>query len=71
MRGVDDAAKSALTSPITDMKFPASELIPYVHQFCLDEWEDIWDCCRGNKFNAIYPTVGTALQSRVNTHPGI
>jgi len=25
----DDAAKSALTSPITDMKFPASELIPY------------------------------------------
>jgi len=67
----DDAAKSALTSPITDMKFPASELIPYVHQFCLDEWEDIWDCCRGNKFHAIYPTVGTALQSRVNTHPGI
>ena len=54
------AAKSVLTSPITNMKFLASELRPCVDKFCLDEWQDIWDCCRGNKLHAIYPTVGTA-----------
>jgi len=25
---------------------------------CLDEWQDIWDCCEGNKLHPIYPTVG-------------
>jgi len=41
----DAAAKSALTLPITKMKFPASELIPCVDRFCMHESQDIWDCC--------------------------
>jgi len=49
----DTAAKSALSLPITNMKLPACELIPYVSKFCLDEWQDIWDCCEGNKLHSI------------------
>jgi len=41
----DTAAKSALSLPITKMKIPAHEIIPYVSKFCLDEWQDMWDCC--------------------------
>ena len=55
----DTAAKSALSLPITNMKLPACELIPCVSKFCLDEWQDIWDCCDGNRLHSIYPTVGT------------
>jgi len=43
----DTAAKSALSLPITNMKLPARELIPCISKFCLDEWQDIWDCCEG------------------------
>ena len=60
----DAAAKSVLKSPITNMKFPASKLTPCFNKFCLDEWQDIWDCCGGNRLHAIYPTVGTATHSK-------
>jgi len=49
----DPAAKSALPLPITNMKLPARELIPCVSKFCLDKWQDIWDCCKGNKLHSI------------------
>jgi len=56
----DSAAKSALTLPIrpTKMKIPATEYIPRVSQFCLKEWQDIWNCCDNNKLHANYPNVG-------------
>jgi len=60
----DTAAKSALSLPITNMKLPARELIPCVFKFCLDEWQDIWDCCEGNKLHSIYPTVDTVKHSK-------
>ena len=50
----DIAAKSTLSLPITNMKLPARELIPCVSKFCFDEWQDIWDCCEGNKLHSIY-----------------
>jgi len=59
----DSAAKSALSLPIMNMKLPAYELIPSVSKFCLNEWEDIWDCCKGNKVRSIYPTVGIVLET--------
>jgi len=40
------------------MKIPATEYIPGVSQFCLKEWQDIWNCCENNKLHAIYPNVG-------------
>ena len=53
----DIAAKSALSLPITNMKLPARKLIPCVSKFCFDEWQDIWDCCGGNKLHSIYPRL--------------
>ena len=52
----DYAAKSALSLPITNMIFPASDLAPCVSKW--KEWQDIWDACQGNKLYAIYPNVG-------------
>ena len=60
----DTAAKSALSLPITKMKISARELLPHVSKFCLDEWQDIWDCCEGNKLHSIYPTVGIVKHSK-------
>jgi len=60
----DTAATSAVSLPITNMKLPARELIPCVSKFCLDKWQDIWDCCKGNKLHSIYPMVGIVKHSR-------
>ena len=35
-----------------------SSLQAGVSQFCLKKWQDIWNCCEGNKLRAIYPNVG-------------
>jgi len=60
----DTAAKSALSLPITNMKLPAGKLFPQVSKFCLNEWQEIWDCCKGNKLHSIYPTVGSVAHSK-------
>jgi len=31
---------------------------------CLDEWQDILDCCRDNKLCAIYATVDIVIHSK-------
>jgi len=66
----DTAAKSALSLPITNMKLPACELMPCVSKFCLYEWQDIWDCCEGNKLHSIYPTFIPAISSIAKICPG-
>jgi len=40
------------------LSLPATKYIPGVSQFCLKEWQDIWNCCECNKLHAIYPNVG-------------
>ena len=55
---------SALSLPITNMKLPACELMPCVSKFCLNKWQDIWDCCEGNKLHSIYLTVGIVKHSK-------
>ena len=42
------------------------DLIPRVSKFCLEEWQDIWNCWPGNKLHAIYPFVGTAQHNKKN-----
>jgi len=64
IRGNDSAAKSALSLPITNMKLPVRELLPCVSNFCLAEWQDIWDYCEDNKLHSIYPTVGILKHSK-------
>jgi len=60
----DTAVKSGLSLPITNMKLPAGELFRRVSKFCMDEWQDMWDCCEANKLHSIYPTVGIAEHSK-------
>ena len=55
--------KSALSLPVTNMKLPARELLPCVY-LCLDEWQEIWDCCEGNKLHSVYPTVDILKDSK-------
>jgi len=57
-------SKIVLSFPITNMKLPAHELIPSVSKFYLDKWQDIWDCCKGNKLHCIYPAFGIVKHSK-------
>ena len=52
------AAKSALYLPVTRMKLPASGMYPRITKLIFDEWQELWNCCAGNKLHAIRPTVG-------------
>ena len=58
----DAAAKLALTLPVTRMKLPASGMYPRMTKLILDEWQEVWNCCAGNKLHAIRPTVGDYKQ---------
>jgi len=33
-----------------------------ITKLILDEWQEIWNCCAGNKLHAIKPTVGDYIQ---------
>ena len=63
----DIAAKSALSLSITNMKFPAYDLIPRISKFRFEEWQDIWKCYPGNKLHAIYPVWGTAQHTKIRS----
>ena len=54
----DAAAKSALSLPVTPMKLPATDMYPRITKLIFDEWQEVWNCCAGNKLHAIRPTVG-------------
>ena len=64
---LDAAAKSALSMPITNMKLPAYDLIHCISMFRFEEWQDIWNCCSGNKLYAIYPVVSTAQHNKISS----
>ena len=48
----------ALSLPVTHMKLPATGIYPHITKLIFDEWQEVWDCCAGNKLHAIRPTVG-------------
>jgi len=52
----DAAAKSVLSLPVTRMKL------------IFDEWQEVWNCCAGNKLHAIRPTVGYYKQKTCLSH---
>jgi len=58
----DAAAKSALSLPVTRMKLPATGMYPRITKLIFDEWQEVWDCCAGNKLHAIRSTVGDYKQ---------
>jgi len=58
----DATAKSALSLPVTRMKLPATDMYPRITKLIFDEWQEVWNCCAGNKLHAIRPTVGDYKQ---------
>ena len=54
--------KSALSLPVTRMKLPATGMYPRITKLIFDEWQEVWNCCAGNKLHAIRPTVGDYKQ---------
>ena len=58
----DAAAKLALSLPVTRMKLPATGMYPRITKLIFDEWQEVWNCCAGNKLHAIRPTVGDYKQ---------
>jgi len=58
----DAAAKSALSLPVTCMKLPATGMYPRITKLIFDRWQEVWNCCAGNKLHAIRPTVGDYKQ---------
>ena len=52
------------------MKLPATDMYSRITKLLFDEWQQVWNCCAGNKLHAIKPTVGdykrkkTCLQRR-------
>jgi len=57
------AARSALSLPVTRMKLPASGVYPRITKRIFDEWQEVCNCCAGNKSCAIRPTVGDCKQT--------
>ena len=58
----DVAAKSALSTPVTRMKLPATDMYPRITKLIFDEWQEVCNRCAGNKLHAIRPTVGVYKQ---------
>jgi len=58
----DAAAKSALSLSVTPMKLPPTDMYPRITKLIFDEWQEVWNCCAGNKLHAIRPTVGSYKQ---------
>ena len=45
------------------MKFlTATGMYPRIMKLIFDEWQEVWNCCAGNKLHAIRPTVGDYKQ---------
>ena len=43
---------------VTSMKLPATDMYPRITKLIFNEWQEVWNCCDGNKLHAIRPTVG-------------
>ena len=48
--------------PVTRMKLPATGMYPRITKLIFDNWQEVWNCCGGNKSHAIRPTVGDYKQ---------
>ena len=40
------------------MKLPATGKYPRITKLIFDEWQEVWNCCAGNKLHAIRPAIG-------------
>jgi len=59
----DRVAKAALSLPIYPVKVSAMDFLPCAKLLMRKEWQEIWNCCDGNKLHAINPTVSVTKQN--------
>jgi len=59
----DRVAKAALSLPISPVTVSAMDFLPRAELLMRREWQEIWNCCDGNKLHAINPTVGVTEQN--------
>ena len=59
----DRVAKAALSLPIYPVKVSAMDFLPRTKLLMRKEWQEIWNCCDGNKLHAINPTVVVTKQN--------
>jgi len=52
----------SLSFPVTRMKLRATGMYPLITNLIFDEWQEVWNCCAGNKLHAIRPIVGDYIQ---------
>ena len=54
----DRVATAALSLPIYPFKISVTDFLPRAKLLMQREWQEIWNCCDGNKIHAINSTVG-------------
>jgi len=59
----DKVAKAALSLPVSPLKISVMDFFPSAKLLMHTEWQEIWNCCDGNKLHAINPTVGVTKQN--------
>ena len=59
----DWVAKAALSLPISPVEVSAMDFFPRAKLLMHKKWQEIWNCCDGNKLHAINPTVGVTKQN--------
>ena len=59
----DTVEKATPSLPISPVKVSAMDFFPRAKLLMRKEWQEIWNCCDGNKLHAINPTVGVTKQN--------
>ena len=59
----DRVAKAVLSLPISPVNVSAMDFLPRAKLLMRKEWQELWNCCDGNKLHAINPTVGFTKQN--------
>jgi len=59
----DRVAKAALSLPISPVKVSVMDFLPRAKLLMCKEWQEIWNCCDGNKLHAINPKVAVTKQN--------
>jgi len=59
----DRVAKAALSLPIFPLQVSVMDFLPRAKLLMRKEWQEIWNCCDGNKLHAINPTVAVTKQN--------
>jgi len=59
----DRVAKPDLSLPISPVKVSVTDFLPRAKLLMRKEWQEIWNCCDGNKLHAINLTLGVTKQN--------